>query len=84
MVATKGPQFVNVMGTNFLASDTVTVYYNNAAVATFNSSSTALQVISSQFIYLDFDFQGNAGQYAVQVSGTNGSSGLFNFTVPAP
>ena len=84
VVATKGPQFVNVMGTNFLASDTVTVYYNNAAVATFNSSSTALQVISSQFIYLDFDFQGNAGQYAVQVSGTNGSSGLFNFTVPAP
>jgi hypothetical protein len=85
VIATQGPQFVDVIGTNFLAPVTVKIYYQGALIATLNSSSPFVpQIYSSEGLQIDFDFQGKAGEYAVQVTGPNGSSGLFNFMVAAP
>jgi uncharacterized protein (TIGR03437 family) len=84
VLATKGLQFVNVFGTNFPAPLSVNIYYEGTKTATLNSSTLALQVFGPQFLDIDFDFQGKAGQYALQVTGANGSSGLFGFAVIAP
>ena len=85
VVATKGGQFVSILGTGFLAPETANLYFNGAKIATFNSSSSIpLQIYSPQVIQIYFDFQGNAGQYAIEAIGTNGSSGLFSFTVATP
>jgi uncharacterized protein (TIGR03437 family) len=85
VIATQGLQFVDVIGTNFLAPVTVTIYYQGALIATLNASSQFPPEISdAQLLQLDYDFQGNAGPYAIQVSGTNGSSGRFDFMVGAP
>jgi uncharacterized protein (TIGR03437 family) len=85
VIATQGLQFVDVVGTNFLPPVTVTIYYQGALIATLNSTSQfPSQIDYSQLLQIDFDFQGNAGSYALQVSGTNGSSGRFNFMVAAP
>jgi uncharacterized protein (TIGR03437 family) len=83
--ATQGLQLVDIIGTNFLAPVTVTIYYQGALIATLNSTSQfPPQIDYAQLLQIDFDFQGKAGSYAIQVSGTNGSSGRFNFTVAAP
>jgi uncharacterized protein (TIGR03437 family) len=77
-------QFVNVIGTNFLAPVTVTIYYQGALIATLNSSSQfPPQIDYAQLLQIDYDFQ-KTGQYGVQVTGPNGSSGLFTFEVAAP
>jgi len=85
VVASQNLQFVDVIGTNFLAPVTVTIYYQGAMIATLNSASQfAPQIYNPQGLQIEFDFKGNAGEYAVQVTGPNGSSGLFNFAAAAP
>ncbi len=80
VIATQGLQFLDVIGTNFLAPVTMDVYYNGTKIATLNSSSQfPPQIYSPQGLQIDFDFQGNAGKYGIQVASPNGSSGLFNF-----
>jgi uncharacterized protein (TIGR03437 family) len=84
IVATNGTQFLNVIGTNFLSPETAQIYYNGNPAATLSSSNAAqLQIDYAQAITIDFDFQGKAGQYAIRISGPNGSSGLFSFTATA-
>lgn len=84
-VATANPQVLAISGANFTPPETVNLYYNGVQIATFSSSTPGqVQALDAQSIEIDFNFQGEAGQDAVEVTGPTGSSGLFNFTVAAP
>jgi uncharacterized protein (TIGR03437 family) len=86
LVASKGSQWVRIDGTNFQTPLSVNFFYNGNQIATLSSSNPA-QIFDARnyLLAMNFDFQGNAGQYAVEVVNPDGkSSGRFNFTVQAP
>ena len=85
LVATKGTQTVRVDGSDFQTPLTLNLFYNGSQIATLSSAN--LTQIWSSLNYLlefNFDFQGNAGQYGVQVVNALGSSPVFTFTVNTP
>jgi hypothetical protein len=85
-VATKGIQFLSVTGTNFQTPLSADIFYSGNRIATL-SSSAALQitVYRPDLFQMEFDFQGNAGAYGVEVVGPDGSrSTRFDFMVAAP
>ncbi len=85
VTAKNGIQQVTVVGSNFLSPLTVDIFYNDSRIATLSSSDTN-QITGNRgdALYLNFDFQGKAGAYGVEVAGTNGRSARFNFNVAAP
>ena len=80
-----GNQPLFVVGNNFETPISVKVYLNGSVVQTLSSSvfPQITDVIPTSF-YMDFNSQAIAGQYEIVVSGPNGSSAPFSFTVLAP
>ena len=80
-----GVQPVFVVGTNFEAPLSADIYYNGSVVQTLSSAvpGQIISIIPTSF-YMNFNSQGKPGQYGIVVTGPNGSSALFNFTVVAP
>jgi uncharacterized protein (TIGR03437 family) len=86
LVATKSQQFVTIEGSNFETPLSVDFYYNGSLIATLSSTNPAqIFDVTNSLMQVLFDFQGNAGQYGVDVVCPGGvRSALFNFTVLAP
>jgi len=83
----KGLQFVDIIGTNFEQPTSVEIFYNGNKIATLGPSSTfPPMVYNPNRVTIDFDFQGNEGNYGIDVvrEADNSRSALFNFTVVAP
>ena len=85
LVALKGNEFVHVTGSSFQSPFSVDVFFNGSRIATLASSSP-LQIYdwAPTVIEFWFDFQGNPGQYGIEVACPSGRSSRFSFTVAAP
>jgi hypothetical protein len=85
LVATKGLQLGWVTGTNFQTPLSADIFYNGNRIATLSSSNLSqVSVAGSSGFHFYFDFQGNAGQYGIEVISSSGRSARFSFTVAAP